>query len=1452
MKKNQRRKCTKKEGYLKKCGYTCPDTVELKEVYSKKETKKCSRAKKNFGGPHSFVDNMATIQDCVNTCASKDNCAAINWKKTKWGFRCFLKKPGYGKLSNSPKATAVEMCCLDNNCPVDGGWGEYGAWSECSDLCGGGTQTRSRDCNNPAPANGGEACAGKDVETQSCNDKLCSIPGLFAQKQVGKCSNEKKNLNGPHTFVDDLTTIQDCVNKCASKDNCAAINWKKTKWGFRCFLKKPGYGKLSNSPKATAVEMCCLDNTCPVDGDWGEYGAWSKCSAECNGGTQIRSKECNNPVPANGGAACVGDDVQTQSCNSDPCAVNGGWSEYGAWSKCSAECGGKGTQIRSKECNNPAPANGGAACVGDDVQTQSCNSDPCAVNGGWSEYGAWSKCSAVCGGKGTQIRSKECNNPAPANGGAACVGDDVQTQSCNSDPCAVNGGWSEYGAWSKCSAECNGGTQIRSKECNNPAPANGGAACVGDDSQTQSCNSDPCAVNGGWSEYGAWSKCSAECGGGTQIRSKECNNPAPANGGAACVGDDSQTQSCNSDPCSVDGGWGEYGAWSECSDLCGGGTQIRSKECNNPAPVNGGAACVGDDVQTQSCNSDPCSAVDGGWSEYGAWSKCSAECGGKGTQIRSKECSNPAPVNGGAACVGDDSQTRSCNSEPCIVDGEWGDFGAWSQCTADCGVGTKTRYRECSNPAPVNGGAACVGDDSQTRSCNSEPCIVDGEWGDFGAWSQCTADCGVGTKTRYRKCSSPAPGIGGAYCSGQISETYTCNSDPCPVNGGWGEYGAWSKCSAVCGGKGTQIRSKQCNNPAPANGGAACVGDDSQTQSCNSDPCAVNGGWGEYGAWSKCSAVCGGKGTQIRSKECNNPAPANGGAACVGDDVQTQSCNSDPCAVNGGWSEYGAWSKCSAECGGKGTQIRSKECNNPAPANGGAACVGDDSQTQSCNSDPCAVNGGWSEYGAWSKCSAECNGGTQIRSKQCNNPAPANGGAACVGDDSQTQSCNSDPCAVNGGWGEYGAWSKCSAVCGGKGTQIRSKQCNNPAPANGGAACVGDDSQTQSCNSDPCAVNGGWSEYGAWSTCSAECGGKGTQIRSKECNNPAPANGGSACVGDDVQTQSCNSDPCAVNGGWGEYGAWSKCSAVCGGKGTQIRSKECNNPAPAKGGSACVGDDVQTQSCNSDPCSAVDGGWGEYGAWSKCSAVCGGKGTQIRSKECNNPAPANGGAVCVGDDVQTQSCNSDPCPACDKSLGKVAQISKGKAGMWGVDSEEDVFKLDTGRLCWAKVTGGKLTKVSSGATVWGIGPGRNVYKYLGGDSWLQLPGDFVDVDVSDNDNVWGVASNHDLFRWTASTWERIPGKARKVKVTPEGVWAMGEGNEILFRTGTYGDQDISGIEWEDVSGRLNRESSPITAMVPTRSALLIDLILDIDIPDQACVNVPEELLDVLGDKLTNQ
>jgi hypothetical protein len=52
-----------------------------------------------------------------------------------------------------------------------------------------------------------------------------------------------------------------------------------------------------------------------------------------------------------------------------------------------------------------------------------------------------------------------------------------------------------------------------------------------------------------------------------------------------------------------------------------------------------------------------------------------------------------------------------------LVNGNWGSWGSWTTCTQTCVGGTRTRYRSCSNPTPLNGGSPCLGLDYETVSC---------------------------------------------------------------------------------------------------------------------------------------------------------------------------------------------------------------------------------------------------------------------------------------------------------------------------------------------------------------------------------------------------------------------------------------------------------------------------------------------------------------------------------------------------------------------------------------------------------------------------------------------------------------------------------------------------------------------------------------------------------------
>ncbi len=56
------------------------------------------------------------------------------------------------------------------------------------------------------------------------------------------------------------------------------------------------------------------------------------------------------------------------------------------------------------------------------------------------------------------------------------------------------------------------------------------------------------------------------------------------------------------------------------------------------------------------------------------------------------------------------------------VDGKWSPWSLWSTCSRSCGVGARTRRRECTLPPAMFGGAECDGLSEKRQLCKMTDC----------------------------------------------------------------------------------------------------------------------------------------------------------------------------------------------------------------------------------------------------------------------------------------------------------------------------------------------------------------------------------------------------------------------------------------------------------------------------------------------------------------------------------------------------------------------------------------------------------------------------------------------------------------------------------------------------------------------------------------------------------
>ncbi|XP_052020972.1 A disintegrin and metalloproteinase with thrombospondin motifs 10 isoform X2 [Apodemus sylvaticus] len=92
------------------------------------------------------------------------------------------------------------------------------------------------------------------------------------------------------------------------------------------------------------------------------------------------------------------------------------------------------------------------------------------------------------------------------------------------------------------------------------------------------------------------------------------------------------------------------------------------------------------------------------------------------------------------------------------------------------------------NSIPAAEGTLCQTHTIDKGWCYKRVCVpfgsrpegVDGAWGPWTPWGDCSRSCGGGVSSSSRHCDSPRPTIGGKYCLGERRRHRSCNTNDCP------------------------------------------------------------------------------------------------------------------------------------------------------------------------------------------------------------------------------------------------------------------------------------------------------------------------------------------------------------------------------------------------------------------------------------------------------------------------------------------------------------------------------------------------------------------------------------------------------------------------------------------------------------------------------------------------
>lgn len=254
---------------------------------------------------------------------------------------------------------------------INRGWTMWSRWTNCDKSCAGGNQERTRVCTSLK--NGEQQCTGSKIQRRVCNVQPCpewpKFPRDFSFERLRADQDERAECVLVYERAD--YSEWNSYSFCNRGERKIQMRWsdRGTLAGMKCLQifepnEAPGKRWFDNylclpmdapykftwSYNGPIKGLPCIrwyakegrdgwDNNflcernsnetqeptrAPIDGNWGEWKRWSRCTKECGTGKKRRLRLCNNPKPQFGGRYCPGDGFQDMDCNTQECPKCGG------------------------------------------------------------------------------------------------------------------------------------------------------------------------------------------------------------------------------------------------------------------------------------------------------------------------------------------------------------------------------------------------------------------------------------------------------------------------------------------------------------------------------------------------------------------------------------------------------------------------------------------------------------------------------------------------------------------------------------------------------------------------------------------------------------------------------------------------------------------------------------------------------------------------------------------------------------------------------------------------------------------------------------------------------------------------------------------------------------------------------------------------------------------------